>query len=74
MESRELIAGCRWELRNGSGLGQGSDAMEGQGMVEDATFCDSDTDVTRASTWHDEDRDAKAWQGKDKYRKAGSWR
>jgi hypothetical protein len=29
-------------------------------MVEDVTFRDSDMDVTRASTWHDEDGDAKA--------------
>jgi hypothetical protein len=51
-----------------------SDAMEGQGIVEDATFHDSDSDVTRARTWRDEDGDAKAWQGEDQDRKAGSRR
>jgi hypothetical protein len=29
------------ELRNGSGLGKDGDTMEGQGMMEDATFRDS---------------------------------
>jgi hypothetical protein len=51
-----------------------SDTMEGQGMVEGMTFHDSDRDVTRARTWHDEDGDAKAWQGEDEDGKARSQR
>jgi hypothetical protein len=46
--------------------------MEGQGVLGDATFHDSDRDVTAAGTWHDEDGDAKAWQGEDEDREAGS--
>jgi hypothetical protein len=34
--------GCGRELGSGSGLGKDSDAMEGQGAVEDVTFHDSD--------------------------------
>jgi hypothetical protein len=41
-ESRELAAGCGRELGSGSGLGKDSDATEGQGAAEDATFRDSD--------------------------------
>jgi hypothetical protein len=41
-ESRELMAGCGQELRSGSRLGRDSDMIEGQGTVEDATFCYSD--------------------------------
>jgi hypothetical protein len=37
-ESRELAAGCRWELGSGSGLGWDGDLMEGQGVAEDVTF------------------------------------
>jgi hypothetical protein len=48
--------------------------MEGQGVAEDMTFHDLDRDVTRARTWHDEDGDAKAWQGEDEDGKPGSWR
>jgi hypothetical protein len=51
-----------------------SDAIEGQGMAQDATFHDLDRDVTRARTWCHEDGDAKAWQGEDEDRKAGSQR
>jgi hypothetical protein len=43
-------------------------------MVGDLSFCDSDRDVTRVGTWHDEDGDMKAWQGKDEDREAGRWR
>jgi hypothetical protein len=73
-ESRELTVEYRWGLGNGSRLGWDSDMMEGQGVVGDGTFHDSDRDVTSAGTWHDEDGDTKAWQGKDKDREAGSWR
>jgi hypothetical protein len=41
-ESRELVAGCGRELGSGSGLGWDGDAAEGQGVVEDMTFRDSD--------------------------------
>jgi hypothetical protein len=41
-ESRELAAGCGWELGSGSGLGRDGNAAEGQGTAEDATFRDSD--------------------------------
>jgi hypothetical protein len=74
MESRELAAGCGWELRSRSGLGWDGNMTEGQGMVGDMTFRDSDRDVTRAENWHDEDGDVKASQGKHKNREAGSWR
>jgi hypothetical protein len=47
--------------------------VEGQGMVGEVTFCDSDRDVTRVGTRHDENSDAKAWQGKDEDRGAGNW-
>jgi hypothetical protein len=39
--------------------------IEGPGIVEDATFYDSDRDVARAGTGYDKERDAKAWQDKD---------
>jgi hypothetical protein len=35
--------------------------MEGQGVAEDTTFHNSDRDVTRVRTWHDQDQDTKAW-------------
>jgi hypothetical protein len=73
-ESRELAAGYRWGLGSRSRLRQDGNAMEGQGMVGYVTFHDLDRDVTRAGTRHDEDRDVKAWQGKDKDREAGNWR
>jgi hypothetical protein len=41
-ESRELAAGCGWDLGSGSGLGWDGHATEGQGTAEDATFRDSD--------------------------------
>jgi hypothetical protein len=43
-------------------------------VVEDATFCDSHMDVTRARTLHDEDGDVKAWQGEDEDGEVGSQR
>jgi hypothetical protein len=70
MESRELTAGCGWGLGSRSGLGQDGDVMEGQGMAGDVTFCHSDRDMVRVGTWHNEDRDAKAWQDEDKDREA----
>jgi hypothetical protein len=42
VESRELMAGCGWELGSGSRLGRDGDMMEGQGIVEDTTFRNSD--------------------------------
>jgi hypothetical protein len=50
------------------------DVMEGQGMADDVIFHDSCRDVTRVRTWHDEDGDAKAWQGEDEDGKARSRR
>jgi hypothetical protein len=41
-ESRELIVGMDGDLGAGAGLEKDSDAMEGQGIMEDATFHDSD--------------------------------
>jgi hypothetical protein len=43
-------------------------------MMGDMTFRDSDRDVARAGTRHDEDRHAKAWQDKDEDREARNWR
>jgi hypothetical protein len=37
-------------------------------MVEDATFHDSDRDMAGMGTWHNKDRDAKAWQDGDQDR------
>jgi hypothetical protein len=73
MESRELIMRCRWGLRSGSRLGQNGNMTEGQGMVGDMTFRDSDRDVTRVGTWHDEDWGTKAWQDEGKDRDAGNY-
>jgi hypothetical protein len=70
-ESRELVAGCGRGFGSKSGLGRDGDAMEGQGVVGDATFRDSERDVTREGTRHDEDGDAKAWQGESEDREAG---
>jgi hypothetical protein len=42
--------------------------------VGDVTFHDSDIDVARVGTWHDEDRDARAWQDEDEDRVARNWR
>jgi hypothetical protein len=42
MESRELTAGCGRGLGSRSRLGWDGDMMEGQGIVGDATFHDSD--------------------------------
>jgi hypothetical protein len=39
-ESREVVAGCGWELGSGSGLGWDGDVTEDQGAAEDTTFCD----------------------------------
>jgi hypothetical protein len=41
-ESRELAAGCGWELGSRSRLRQDGDVMEGQGIVQDVTFHDLD--------------------------------
>jgi hypothetical protein len=38
------------------------------------TFHDSDRDVARMGTWHDEDGDMKAWQDKDEDREVRNWR
>jgi hypothetical protein len=43
-------------------------------MAGDPTFHDSDRDIGGIGTWHNEDRDTKAWQNEDKYRKAGNQR
>jgi hypothetical protein len=40
----------------------------------DVTFHDSDRDATRVGTSCDEDRDVKAWQGKDEAREARNQR
>jgi hypothetical protein len=48
--------------------------MDGQGMVGDITFHDSDMDMARVGTLHDEDWDAKAWQDEDEDMKAGNRR
>jgi hypothetical protein len=61
MESRELAVQYGWGLRSRSRLGQDSDVMVGQGMVEDVTFRDLDRDGAGMGTWHDEDGDVKAW-------------
>jgi hypothetical protein len=37
------MVGCGWGLGSRSGLGWDGDMMEGQGVVEDATFRDSDS-------------------------------
>jgi hypothetical protein len=74
MVSKELAVGCRPDFGSGSGLGQDSNVPEGQGVAGDATFRDSDRDVARAGTRHDEDRDAKAWQDKDEDTEAGNRR
>jgi hypothetical protein len=39
-ESRELMVGCGWGLRDRSRLGQEGNTMDGQGMAEDVTFHD----------------------------------
>jgi hypothetical protein len=72
-KSRELTAGCARGFGSGSGLGRDGDAMEGQGAMEDATFLDSDRDVTRVGTRHNKDRDVKVWQGGYEDREAGDW-
>jgi hypothetical protein len=43
-------------------------------VAGDMTFHDSDRDVARAGTWHDEDRDAKGGQDEDEDREAGNCR
>jgi hypothetical protein len=74
MESRELIIVYRWELGSKSRLGQDDDVIEGQGIVEDVTFHNSDRGIARAGTWHDEERDMKVWQAKDEDREVGNQR
>jgi hypothetical protein len=48
--------------------------IEGQGIMGDITFHNLDRDVARAGIWHDEGRDARAWQGEDEDREARNWR
>jgi hypothetical protein len=43
-------------------------------MAGDTTFRDSDRDIARVGTWHDEDRDTKARQDYNKDREAGNLR
>jgi hypothetical protein len=57
--------GYGWDFRSRSRLGWDSDMAEGQGIAGDITFHDSDRYVARVGTWHDEDRDVKAWQDND---------
>jgi hypothetical protein len=42
MQSRELMVGYGYRLRSGSRLRQDGNVREGQGIVEDMTFYDSD--------------------------------
>jgi hypothetical protein len=39
---------CGWELGSRNRHGWGGNVVEGQGMVEDVTFCDSGGGMTRA--------------------------
>jgi hypothetical protein len=48
--------------------------IEGQGMVGDTMFHNSDRDVARVEIQHAKDRDGKAWQDKDEVREARNWR
>jgi hypothetical protein len=43
-------------------------------MAEDITFHNLDRGHTKAGTWYDKDRDAKAWQDEDEDSEAGNWR
>jgi hypothetical protein len=42
VESREHVLWCGWGLGSRSGLGQYGNIAEGQGIIEDITFCNSD--------------------------------
>jgi hypothetical protein len=48
--------------------------MEGQGIVGDTTFHDSDRDMAKVGTWYGKDWDMKAQQDEDEDREARNWR